>query len=422
MRGIAIVVPVAAVVALGVWRPPGSLRLGAAIVATAWAGLTLLPVNLLALHLGWWAFAVEGAVWNGLPVDLWLGWALMWSAVPALAPRTVPPVALAAGLVWADLVLMPLGAPVVHLGENWLVGEGVAIAVVLVPAVALARWTLGRRHPELRGWAQAGCSAGLFLGLPIAVLDVEPAWPRPVITAGLQVVALACVPGVAAMRELARVGRGTPLPYDPPSRLVVSGPYAYAVVYAAGLAAWHEEEQLRAEYGKAWVRYRTAVPVWVPRWRPAAVEDAVLYVAGDREMCTGVGGWFADRRPVGLRLRPAAEHPELLWRLTYEAPGVHEQGIAAFARPPGVGVARVGARPARRASSRAALRRRFRGGASARTRAGLLTPVRTPADRLTAAPGVIRQSSARRSRQLTARGQRPSRRRRAHRPARRCVS
>ncbi len=363
VRGIAIALPVAAVVALGVWRPAGPLRVGAAIVATAWAGLALLPVNLLALHLGWWTFAADGAVFRGVPVDLWLGWALLWGAVPALVPRAVAPVALVAGLVWADLVLMPLGAPVVHLGEDWLVGEGLAVAVVLVPAVAIARWTLAGRHAELRGWAQAVCSAGLFLALPIVVLDVVPAWPRPVTAAGLQVVVLACVPGVAAMLELARVGRGTPLPYDPPARLVVSGPYAYVrnpmqvtivtvfvalaatlgeprllagaastVVYAAGFAGWHEEQQLRATHGEAWLRYRAAVPAWVPRWRPGAVDGAVLYVAGDCDMCTGVGGWLADRGPVGLRLRPAAEHPEVLWRLTYEAAGVREQGVAAFAR------------------------------------------------------------------------------------------
>ncbi len=369
MRAVALAVPVAAVVVLGsVCRVAGDTdargrRLAAAIVGTAWAGLALLPVNLLALRTGWWSFAADGAVWSGVPLDLVLAWALLWGAVPALVPRRVPAVALAAVLVWVDLAVMPLGAPVVTLGDDWLAGEALAVAAALVPALALARWTLAGRRTELRGWAQAVCAAGLFLGLPVTVLGVASPWPAPVTGGLVQLLALACVPGIAAMRELARVGRGTPLPYDPPSRLVVSGPYAYvrnpmqvtvvlvfvvlavllvepwllggaasAVVYGAGLAAWHEGEQLRASYGDAWLRYRAAVPAWVPLVRPAAPATAVLYVAADCGQCTGVGRWFTARRPVGLELRPAAEHAEVLWRITYEAGDVREEGVAALAR------------------------------------------------------------------------------------------
>jgi hypothetical protein len=48
--------------------------------------------------------------------------------------------------------------------------------------------------------------------------------------------------------------------------------------------------------------------------------------------------WFARRSPVLLEIRPAAEHPDVLYRVTYEVPGpagtprVRAQGVAAVAR------------------------------------------------------------------------------------------
>lgn len=97
--------------------------------------------------------------------------------------------------------------------------------------------------------------------------------------------------------EFVRRGRGTPAPYDPPRRLVVSGLYrsvrnpqyvgvllvavgeallADAVVllgYAALLAVvyhlfvrYYEEPTLSRLFGEAYTRYREAVPRWLPQW------------------------------------------------------------------------------------------------------------------------------------------------------------
>ena len=53
------------------------------IVATGWAALTLVPLNLVAQRAGWWSFHAEGAVWQRMPVDLVLAWVLLWGALPA---------------------------------------------------------------------------------------------------------------------------------------------------------------------------------------------------------------------------------------------------------------------------------------------------------------------------------------------------
>ncbi|MFN2421613.1 MAG: isoprenylcysteine carboxylmethyltransferase family protein, partial [Gemmatimonadota bacterium] len=94
-------------------------------------------------------------------------------------------------------------------------------------------------------------------------------------------------------------GGGTPLPLDPPERLVVAGPYAwirnpmhvglaaflagvallfrspflfgYAVVIAGlvwAYAGWIEEPWLERRYGEAYRAYRARVPAWWPRQDP----------------------------------------------------------------------------------------------------------------------------------------------------------
>ena len=95
------------------------------------------------------------------------------------------------------------------------------------------------------------------------------------------------------------VGRGTLAPWDPPTRLVVAGPYRHvrnpmltgvqAVLWgealawgAPALAVWaaaftalnavyiplREEPGLRARFGAAYERYARHVPRWLPRRTP----------------------------------------------------------------------------------------------------------------------------------------------------------
>ncbi|MFE3448287.1 methyltransferase family protein [Nonomuraea sp. NPDC059194] len=330
-------------------------RIAAALLATGWNLLVLAAVNLA----GWWSFHAEGGVVAGIPVDLLLGWALLWGALPALAFPLAPVPLTAAALAWLDLALMPQAEPVVVLGPQWLTGEAVAIALALVPGLLIARWTVQGSHLRVRAGFQVLLAAGLGVLLPVTVLD---AWRQPGWALALMAQALA-VPGVlglAAVREFAVSGGGTPLPYDPPRRLVSGGPYAYvrnpmqvamtggylllavldvrllgaaaiSFAYGAGLAAWHEGDQLDRRYGQAWHDYRALVRPWVPRLRPA-MPPATVYVASDCARCGQVGAWIERHRPVGLAVVPAEGHPAGLRRITYERPGgPNAQGVAAIA-------------------------------------------------------------------------------------------
>jgi protein-S-isoprenylcysteine O-methyltransferase Ste14 len=83
---------------------------------------------------------------------------------------------------------------------------------------------------------QVATSGMMFLFLlPEVIFKLRPgtgwdpllhlaSWKRQL---GLQAIVLLAVPGVGAVMEFAERGLGTPVPYDPPKRLVTSGIYRY---------------------------------------------------------------------------------------------------------------------------------------------------------------------------------------------------
>jgi hypothetical protein len=175
------------------------------------------------------------------------------------------------------------------------------------------------------------------------------------------------VVGLSAVQEFVTRGRGTPVPFDPPQRLVTTGVYRYvrnpmqlsaflviaifaaaltnvlllfaAVVahaYSVGLAGWDEERDLVSRFGERWRDYRTHVRPWLPRGRPWIAPEAPiarLYVGQTCPMCSEVGAWLTRRHPVGMEILPAESHPDPLTRITYECTdGYRASGVAAFAR------------------------------------------------------------------------------------------
>ena len=354
VRAVSLYLPILLTLALALHARPSRRRVAGAMLATAWNMSALLAVNLVAVRAGWWTFDAGSPLVAGIPADLWIGWALLWGAVPILA-TTNRLLIVGVALVAADLLLMPLAEPVVHLHGKWLVGEALAVATCLVPGILLGRWTADGMRLVGRAFLQVVAFTGLlFFVLPSVIFSVTgggwaPLMDRPRWQFVLVGVLVAPVGAMAlqSVREFVAHG-GTPVPLDPPIELVTTGPYAYvanpmqlgatillaawgvllaspAVVaaapvgaaFSAGLAAWSEGNELAGRFGDEWREYRRRVRVWLPSWRPAVFVPGVVWVAAGCEPCSDVGRFLARRPSIGLEVRPAEQCPIPLQRITY---------------------------------------------------------------------------------------------------------
>ena len=118
----------------------------------------------------------------------------------------------------------------------------------------------------------------------------------PAAWAAVLVIAAGAALYVWCVWNFATVGRGTPGPWDAPSRVVAAGPYRWVrnPIYLAALLvvlgeAWlflspwllayagvmavffhlfvtgHEERVLRRRFGGTYLEYRNSIPRWIPR-------------------------------------------------------------------------------------------------------------------------------------------------------------
>ncbi len=228
-------VPVAVTVALWLWRPPSRRARAGILFAFAWCMVSLLPVHAAAMRFHWWSFDATGPSLFGFPIELLVGWALLWSAIPALVFPRARLSALATAMLLLDLVAMPLLAPALRLGPTWLVGELIALALCLIPAQLLYRWTRDDTHLPARAILLCASFSVIMLGiLPTVILahtggDWNALFSRPswVISLSLQLLAIPAALGASAVQEFVLRGGGTPVPFDATKRLVTSGAYAY---------------------------------------------------------------------------------------------------------------------------------------------------------------------------------------------------
>jgi protein-S-isoprenylcysteine O-methyltransferase Ste14 len=366
-----LVLPLLALAAVARPRSLSKNRAGALLLSFLAALVGIAALDRVARWLGWWGWAdVEGS-FDGLPVDAWLGWAVLWGPLPLAMGRLLPRFRLALPLVlvaWVDLLTMPLLTPLVQLGRGWWLGELVGLALVALPAVFVG----SALRLVYRAVGQLGVFVGLVLWLlPTVAFGFGPgSWhallglPRWELSLLAQTFVLVATPGVAAVIEFAVRGGGTPYPWDPPPWLVTTGPYAYVAnpmqlsalglllvlavatrswpvavagvltgAFAEGVAEQHERDDLARRFGVRWSEYRRSVRRWVPRWRPAVSGTATVWVDLGCGPCQELAAFVRKVRPAGLVIADAREHPELLMRVRYEhSDGFQASGLAAVAR------------------------------------------------------------------------------------------
>lgn len=369
LRSALLVAPIAFAVGTAVVRGPSRRTLTGVLVAVAWNVWSLLVVNLLAIHFGWWEFDAALPSFMGVAIEPWLGWTILWGAFVPLAASDRPLVPILVAALWFDLIAMPLLDPVLVLGRGWLLGEAAAIALALLPSLLFARWTANDTHLKGRAAMQVGTAGAFLLWLvPVAAIAKSDGWdavaaiPTWRLSLAAQILIIPIAMGVRAVSEFVHRGRGTPIPYDPPKQLVTSGPYSYvrnpmqlsmvlifvvgaatlwdpwllasaaiAWAYGAGLATWHEGIDLESRFGDQWVTYREKTRNWIPRWRPYIEGESQLLVAFSCSTCSSVGRWFVTRAPLGLRVLPAESSEDRgIRRITYvPASGSPSSGVAA---------------------------------------------------------------------------------------------
>ena len=370
-RAAVLLVPFLAAAAAILFMRPRSRKLAGAFIASLWNLTTLVLANLVALHMGWWTFNANGALLLGLPFDVLLGWALWWGAVLFLLFRGRYFALALVTALWIDVLVMPRLSPLVELGGSWLWGEALVLAACFLPGWFLANFTARDVHIGLRATAQAVITGIVMLVmLPAVILEHSgrsifealqwPAWQQSLV---FNTLLIPLGLGLAGSQEFADRGRGTPIPFDPPKTLVVTGPYAYvanpmqicvvasfltlglafqswllaaaagvAVIYALGIVRWHHAIDIVPRFGEAWRTYRAHVLNWRPRWRPWIDKPSTVYFAGYCDICRDTQHWIERLKPVGLEFKDAREHPEPLDRVTYRYPdGSEVRGIYAIA-------------------------------------------------------------------------------------------
>jgi protein-S-isoprenylcysteine O-methyltransferase Ste14 len=350
-RAAAVYLPLGAAITARLLYGRQPRQFAACLLSVLWTIPSLLVLQRLNEYAGWWSFAAGSEVqFRGMPLELFLGWILLWGLVPQLALPRFGIARSAVVMIAVDCVLMPMCGSALYLKTHWLVGETAAVAVVLIPALCIGHWTRENTHLRQRAALQIVTSGLLFLFLvPEIIFALRPGtgwaplfglsnWARQI---DLQMILLLAAPGIAAVMEFAERGLGTPIPYDPPQRLVTSGIYRYcanpmqlscvlvmvawagflrngwmlvaacvSVVYSAGIAAWDEEEDLAHRFGSEWRDYRSAVRNWWLRWRPYhSGPPALIYIARSCGLCSEVRIWLEARSPLGLQIVDAETLP-----------------------------------------------------------------------------------------------------------------
>lgn len=368
-------------------------QLAGMYLSILWCFLSLLFLNPLIIELGGWDYKVYKFIFMRAPIDLLIGWAVFWGAIPHLIKLPGGVLSWTALLFLVDLTVMPLLEPIVQLQPGWQYWDLLCLLIAFVPSWYLARWTTHRKTLYARSFMQMILFVLIFNGIipyllephKISILIDSVVFGKTVSTYNLHMafwdnsgmhwetfayclilLAIAIIPGLSALQEFAVRGWGTPFPLDPPVKLVTTGPYAYianpmqvsqtliyvwmfaalssesllyaglmAVMFAIGYAKWHEEGETKGRFGARAVRYKLWVRKFIPHWKPWRKKPALIYLdLYGCTACSNLGRVLLFLKPTALIIKDARFYPsEDLTRMAYkDADGFEARGIHALGR------------------------------------------------------------------------------------------
>ncbi len=349
----------------------------AGLLASAWCLPMVVLMGWVATSWGVWGVLPAKGLVLGVPAAILLGRVIIWGWATAYFLGEQPAVIWFIAGWLGDLMLLATNGVEVRGHGLFVLVEVVSVIVCVIPGQYFARWTREGKNLAARNAMHVVFHAGLILGVwPLLVTELFGGdWramgerSSAVNKIYLQLLLVPAVFLMTAMQEFYVRGEGTPMPDDPPRKLVTSGIYGYVanpmqigkfgmlagwglfwrspwiigvgcagLVYSLTVARWREDRDMSARYGEAWRKYRAEVRKWVPRWRPWFAEEdkeRAIYLDLECGPCAQMGRWFAKQQPVGLRICPLEEHPGgVPARITYRFgnDGREENGMAAVGR------------------------------------------------------------------------------------------
>lgn len=395
LRLLCLLGPVALAYLLLCFRTITYRQLTGIYLSILWCFVSLLFLNPLIIELGGWDYKVSKFIFMQTPMDLLIGWAVFWGAIPHLIKLPGGVFSWAALLFVLDLIVMPLLEPVLGLQPGWQYWDTLCLLIAFVPSWYLGQWTARRRFVYLRNFMQMILFILIFsvmipyliepdkilmlvnafiFGEMVPMHDIHHMifWNN---TSGFIwsgfifwgiLLALIIIPGLSALQEFAVRGWGTPFPLDPPVKLVTTGTYAYisnpmqvsqaliylwmavglnsnvfyvaglmVIVFSVGYARWEEVEEVKSRFGFRALEHQSEVIPFIPRWKPWRKKPATVFLdLYGCVACSNVGRVLLFLKPTALIIKDARFYPsEDLMRMAYkDSDGFEAQGIHALGR------------------------------------------------------------------------------------------
>ena len=329
---------------------------------------TIFITHQIAIAVGWWSYGGDALMLMGLPVDIWLGGALLFGPVLSLAfPRTAPIYLVLPIIIGLHGTVFLSLEPLVYAGKGWFFGTLFVFIIAHIPAIYLSRWTAQDRLLPVRAALLAfGFGFLAFAALPSVIMTaMGGSWGLADLSlwrlaVGLPLLGICFVIGLTAVQMFVVHGEGTPIPLDCTKRLVRTGIYAYLVnpmqlcsaaawvvtgfiignvwvasaaimawVFVVGMVRWHHRHDLLQRFPEGWPEYRANVSEWRPRWRPWIKAPATLSYDNANKQHLSAVKFLKLRKAIGIDFKPQKGAA-----FSYQEPNETQNftGLSAFAK------------------------------------------------------------------------------------------
>ncbi len=117
---------------------------------TLWVFIVAGVVNYLCVELGYWSYINDNPI--HFPADLYFVWVVFWGIIPFYFLKGRHLVILLPSMLLIDISLMPFleELNILHLSENWLIGELFMVGTVFFPGYYWAKISILNQQREVR--------------------------------------------------------------------------------------------------------------------------------------------------------------------------------------------------------------------------------------------------------------------------------